>query len=369
MIEVEPLRPGERTSGTSSSLGRAGGARLPLDRLPQTCSSTTSAARPSTWSRARRARFAASCRSCGPAASRRAASATRSPSTEATAHRCAVRRQRPRPWSKPGTSEPPTRRPWRRRWSSNPFAAQPGPDARPHDLTDERISQVTPLPAGADEEASDGPDGIRARGETYARPSGSESKSSIDHHALGTLWPHPRREHGGDRRPGQGARLLRPRCPAICGRATSSISGSPGTGTRSWPGCSCSTSAPSPSTSLPPSPKSIAATSRSRRSSFERWRTQPPAGFRRWNWGGTWLAQDGVYRFKRKWGAAKRRVPLLRLSSTTTACWTPSRRSSSASFGHFYVVPFSALRERGGSKSPRSSSSAPAASPRWSTST
>lgn len=30
-------------------------------------------------------------------------------------------------------------------------------------------------------------------------------------------------------------------------------------------------------------------------------------GFTRWNWGGTWLTQEGVYRFKKKWGAEERR--------------------------------------------------------------
>ena len=26
-------------------------------------------------------------------------------------------------------------------------------------------------------------------------------------------------------------------------------------------------------------------------------------GFKYWNWGGTWLTQDGVYAFKKKWGS------------------------------------------------------------------
>jgi len=29
-------------------------------------------------------------------------------------------------------------------------------------------------------------------------------------------------------------------------------------------------------------------------------------GFRRWNWGGTWRSQEGVYRFKHRWGAQDR---------------------------------------------------------------
>ena len=26
-------------------------------------------------------------------------------------------------------------------------------------------------------------------------------------------------------------------------------------------------------------------------------------GFKLWNWGGTWRSQEGVYRFKNRWGA------------------------------------------------------------------
>ena len=26
------------------------------------------------------------------------------------------------------------------------------------------------------------------------------------------------------------------------------------------------------------------------------------SGFKRWNWGGTWLSQEGVHRFKKRWG-------------------------------------------------------------------
>lgn len=29
--------------------------------------------------------------------------------------------------------------------------------------------------------------------------------------------------------------------------------------------------------------------------------------FRYWNWGGTWLSQDGVYRFKKRWGAQEKK--------------------------------------------------------------
>lgn len=62
-------------------------------------------------------------------------------------------------------------------------------------------------------------------------------------------------------------------------------------------------------------------------------------GRRVWNWGGTWLEQDGVYRFKRKWGAKERqykystfvREPsLVRMIPTEVSKHYP----------YFYVFPF-----------------------------
>lgn len=65
-------------------------------------------------------------------------------------------------------------------------------------------------------------------------------------------------------------------------------------------------------------------------------------GFRRWNWGGSWLSQESLIRFKRKWGGQQR----------TYSYWTSVRRHDllSASpaalldaYPHFYVVPFTSL--------------------------
>jgi len=65
-----------------------------------------------------------------------------------------------------------------------------------------------------------------------------------------------------------------------------------------------------------------------------------------WNWGGTWLSQTGVYRFKRKWGAEERRYgyatilrdpALLRLSA----------QELSALYPYFYVLPYSSLHAFG----------------------
>jgi CelD/BcsL family acetyltransferase involved in cellulose biosynthesis len=75
------------------------------------------------------------------------------------------------------------------------------------------------------------------------------------------------------------------------------------------------------------------------------------AGYRRWNWGGTWGSQDGVYRFKKKWGATDRRYRyFVQLNDRRLLGETPE--SLRADFGHFYVAPFSMLTPEGASPSP-----------------
>jgi Acetyltransferase (GNAT) domain len=62
-----------------------------------------------------------------------------------------------------------------------------------------------------------------------------------------------------------------------------------------------------------------------------------------WNWGGTWSSQDGVYRFKRKWGAEDRSYRyFVRVNDSSVLEATPEELLEC--FPHFYVVPFSALR-------------------------
>jgi hypothetical protein len=71
-------------------------------------------------------------------------------------------------------------------------------------------------------------------------------------------------------------------------------------------------------------------------------------GCRRWNWGGTWATQDGVFRFKRKWGAREGRYRyFVQLNDRALLDARPDELR--ARFGHFYVVPFSSLRTPGGS--------------------
>lgn len=66
-------------------------------------------------------------------------------------------------------------------------------------------------------------------------------------------------------------------------------------------------------------------------------------GSRLWNWGGTWSSQDGVYRFKRKWGAeAGAYRYFVRVKDRSLLEASPNELRGR--FPHFYVAPFSALR-------------------------
>jgi lipid II:glycine glycyltransferase (peptidoglycan interpeptide bridge formation enzyme) len=61
-----------------------------------------------------------------------------------------------------------------------------------------------------------------------------------------------------------------------------------------------------------------------------------------WNFGGTWLDQQGVHRFKRKWGARDGRYRyFIKLNDPSLLESTAGELR--ARFPHFYVVPFSAL--------------------------
>jgi hypothetical protein len=62
-----------------------------------------------------------------------------------------------------------------------------------------------------------------------------------------------------------------------------------------------------------------------------------------WNWGGTWLQQTGVYRFKRKWGAGERPYRyFVQVNDDGLRDLRPERLLER--FPHFYVMPFAELR-------------------------
>lgn len=65
-------------------------------------------------------------------------------------------------------------------------------------------------------------------------------------------------------------------------------------------------------------------------------------GFTLWNWGGTWQSQEGVYRFKKKWGSIEKKYSYYtKLNSKELLDLSSSELSEE--FPDFYVLPFSAL--------------------------
>jgi len=67
------------------------------------------------------------------------------------------------------------------------------------------------------------------------------------------------------------------------------------------------------------------------------------AGYRWWNWGGTWLSQGGVYDFKKKWGTEDLRYFYYTQLSGETLL-SLSREQLLNAYPNFFVVPFSALK-------------------------
>lgn len=70
------------------------------------------------------------------------------------------------------------------------------------------------------------------------------------------------------------------------------------------------------------------------------------AGYRRWNWGGTWLTQDGVYAFKKKWGTRDIHYHYFTRLRTAELRYT-TRDILLNEYAGFYVLPFSALVSAG----------------------
>ncbi len=65
-------------------------------------------------------------------------------------------------------------------------------------------------------------------------------------------------------------------------------------------------------------------------------------GYAWWNWGGTWLSQDGVYRFKSRWGTKD--LPYRYFTSVhNPKILKASRAELLAAYPSFFTVPFSAL--------------------------
>lgn len=65
-------------------------------------------------------------------------------------------------------------------------------------------------------------------------------------------------------------------------------------------------------------------------------------GMTRWNWGGTWLSQQGVYRFKKKWGASERRYHYF-ITLGDRSLMRRTAAELSAAYPFYFTLPFDRL--------------------------
>ena len=67
-------------------------------------------------------------------------------------------------------------------------------------------------------------------------------------------------------------------------------------------------------------------------------------GYRRWNWGGTWIGQKSLHHFKAGWGATDHPYNYVLLARNDSAeRLRPHRGTLSAMFPYYYVYPFAKL--------------------------
>lgn len=67
-------------------------------------------------------------------------------------------------------------------------------------------------------------------------------------------------------------------------------------------------------------------------------------GYRLWNWGGTWTSQDGVYHFKKRWGA--RDLPYTYYTRINDkSLLKAGRETLLREYPDFFVIPFNLLDE------------------------
>jgi lipid II:glycine glycyltransferase (peptidoglycan interpeptide bridge formation enzyme) len=67
------------------------------------------------------------------------------------------------------------------------------------------------------------------------------------------------------------------------------------------------------------------------------------AGYKQWNWGGTWVNQEGVYHFKKRWGAEDRRYHYY-THIQNPALYTTTPAELLQHYPGFFMLPFSALK-------------------------
>lgn len=67
------------------------------------------------------------------------------------------------------------------------------------------------------------------------------------------------------------------------------------------------------------------------------------AGYKNWNWGGTWLSQGGVYDFKKRWGTTDHRY-FYYTEIIDDKVYSLSREILLREYPYFFVIPFNKLK-------------------------
>jgi hypothetical protein len=65
-------------------------------------------------------------------------------------------------------------------------------------------------------------------------------------------------------------------------------------------------------------------------------------GYKYWNWGGTWLTQEGVFRFKKRWGTINREYHY-HIAINNKNIYRATQEEMLANYDYFYVIPFKLL--------------------------
>ncbi|SFV62784.1 FIG070318: hypothetical protein [hydrothermal vent metagenome] len=68
-------------------------------------------------------------------------------------------------------------------------------------------------------------------------------------------------------------------------------------------------------------------------------------GYRWWNWGGTWLTQDGVYHFKKRFGAIDKEYKYF-IKINNKDIYNSTKEKLLEEYDNFYVIPFDKLKAK-----------------------
>ena len=77
---------------------------------------------------------------------------------------------------------------------------------------------------------------------------------------------------------------------------------------------------------------------------FEAMKSGIREGYKIWNWGGTWKSQDGVYRFKSRWGAQDFSYRYF-IKLYNDKILKQKKEAIIKNFPYFYTIPFENLNE------------------------